>query len=325
MWGLICSNKCTTLPIGIKVVVWDKGSDLMPNDINVNIGNSGEYFVAGELERRGFTVAVPMSNVKDFDILAINRETHNQYAIQVKTTGYKQKKWTLSKKNENLEGDNIFYVFVSLNELDTPEYHIVPSKVVANTIKEEHRKWLETPGRNGQKHNDTNIRVFLDKDDIYYDKWSLLTIKSIDDKKVAKGTYTSLTAYIPRLKEIEYAELHPKRQTGDGSLEKPFQMPFYVYADVVSAFENEVYQFEKEHPEFQLNQYGDILLFNGLRWDEQMMTNADVSKMNGQAVMALILGAIRAERFCDGALKSFFESGCIEKWLNRLQEIECLV
>ena len=43
----------------------------MPNETNVNIGNSGEYFVAGELERRGFTVAVPMSNVKDFDILAV--------------------------------------------------------------------------------------------------------------------------------------------------------------------------------------------------------------------------------------------------------------
>ena len=38
----------------------------MGNDTNVNIGNSGEYFVAGELERRGYTVAVSMSNVKDF-------------------------------------------------------------------------------------------------------------------------------------------------------------------------------------------------------------------------------------------------------------------
>ena len=54
----------------------------MPNETNVNIGNAGEYFVAGELERRGFTVAVPMSNVKDFDILAIDRETHKQIAIQ---------------------------------------------------------------------------------------------------------------------------------------------------------------------------------------------------------------------------------------------------
>ena len=50
----------------------------------ISIGNSGEYFVAGELERRGYTCAVPMSNTKAFDILAIRRD-NNQYALQVKT------------------------------------------------------------------------------------------------------------------------------------------------------------------------------------------------------------------------------------------------
>ncbi len=102
---------------------------------NVSIGNAGECFVAGELERRGFTVGVPMSNTRDFDILAIDRKTNKQFVIQVKTTGYKQKKWTLSQKNEELRGDNIFYVFVALNELDNPEYHIVPSNIVATTLK----------------------------------------------------------------------------------------------------------------------------------------------------------------------------------------------
>ena len=170
----------------LKYMVLNFGRNIMPNDSNVNIGNSGEYFVAGELERRGFTVAVPMSNVKDFDLLAIERNTHKQIAIQVKTTGYKQKKWTLSKKNELLAGDNIFYVFVSLNELDTPEYHIVPSRIVANTIKEYHRNWLNTPGKKGQQRNDTNIRIFLDSEDTFLDKWDLLNIEMIDDNKVEK-------------------------------------------------------------------------------------------------------------------------------------------
>lgn len=52
-----------------------RGMKAMPNDTNVNIGN------AGELERRGFTVAVPMSNVKDFDILAINRTTYIEICL----------------------------------------------------------------------------------------------------------------------------------------------------------------------------------------------------------------------------------------------------
>ena len=140
----------------------------------ISTGNSGEYFVAGELERRGFTCTVSMSNVKDFDILAINRKTNNQYAIQVKTTSYKSKEWTLGKKNEDLMGDNIIYIFVSLNELDVPEYHIVPSKIVADTIKKDHANWLKTPGRNGQKHNDNPMRKFSDKEDVYLNNWKCM-------------------------------------------------------------------------------------------------------------------------------------------------------
>lgn len=75
----------------------------------ISVGNAGEYFVAGELERHGFTAAIPMSNVKDFDILAINRSTFKQFAIQVKTTGNKKKVWTLSAKNENIKEDNVVY------------------------------------------------------------------------------------------------------------------------------------------------------------------------------------------------------------------------
>ena len=141
---------------------------------NISTGNAGEYFVAGELERHGFTVAVPMSNTKDFDILAINRETYKQFAIQVKTTSYKQKSWTLSEKNENLIGDNIIYFFVSLNELDIPEYHIVPSKVVADTIRTEHSIWLNTLRKKGQKHKENPIRKFQDKEDKYRNNWSIL-------------------------------------------------------------------------------------------------------------------------------------------------------
>lgn len=140
----------------------------------VSIGNTGEYFVAAELERHGFTAAVTMSNVKDFDILAIDRQTLKQYAIQVKTTAYKQKKWTLSQKSETLVSENIIYFFVALNEMEIPEYHIVPSSVVAETIRTDHQAWLNTPGRMGQKHSDTTIRKFSDLSDQYLNRWDFL-------------------------------------------------------------------------------------------------------------------------------------------------------
>ena len=73
----------------------------------ISICNCGEYFVAAELERNGFTAAVPMSNTASFDVLAINRSNNRQIALQVKTNHTKQKTWTLSQKNETLFGENI--------------------------------------------------------------------------------------------------------------------------------------------------------------------------------------------------------------------------
>ena len=49
---------------------------------------------------------------------------------------------------------------------------------------------------------------------------------------------------------------------------------------------------------------------------------ADVSALDGKTVFALLLGAVRAERFCDGALMYFCESGCVLRWLERLRETD---
>lgn len=43
------------------------------------------------------------------------------------------------------------------------------------------------------------------------------------------------------------------------------------------------------------------------------MSDADVSSLDAQCVMALIMGAVLAERFCDGALLGFFKDGSIKK------------
>ena len=50
--------------------------------------------------------------------------------------------------------------------------------------------------------------------------------------------------------------------------------------------------------------------------------NADVSSLDDQIVMALIMGAIRADRFCEGALFGFFKDGSMKRWLLRLKEID---
>ena len=138
-------------------------------DYNIGIGNAGEFFVAGELERRGLTAALTLSNTKDFDILAINRKSNHKYAIQVKTTT--KNKWLLNEKNEEINDKDTFYVFVKLNKLDLPEYHIVPSKIVSERLKNSHQEWLMKKGKKGQKHEDNSMREFRDNNNEYLGIW----------------------------------------------------------------------------------------------------------------------------------------------------------
>ena len=133
--------------------------------------------------------------------------------------------------------------------------------------------------------------------------------------------FEELVGLIHKIKDDSIGEWIVDKEN-DGTPEHPIQMPFVVYSRVVRQFERVVYNFEEEHPEFELNRYGSILERYDIKWETQSMSTVDVSKMDGQGVMALIMAAVRAERFCDGALKEFFENGSIEKWLCRLKEIE---
>ena len=62
-----------------------------------------------------------------------------------------------------------------------------------------------------------------------------------------------------------------------------------------------------------LTHYGDIPESNGLKWSTESMTAADESKLDSQAVMVWIVGAIRADRFCEGALLEFPENGSVAR------------
>jgi len=140
------------------------------------IGNCGQYFVAAELERRDFTAALPLSNTQDFDILAISRLTNKQYAIQVKTTAAGNLQWIMSLKSETIKGDNIFYIFVHLHELGTPDFYIIPSTILADSIREKYSKLLSNPRKDGKPRKDSGVRTFIISSDfeIYKNAWHIL-------------------------------------------------------------------------------------------------------------------------------------------------------
>ena len=99
-------------------------------------------------------------------------------------------------------------------------------------------------------------------------------------------------------------------------------MPFVDYFKMVHNFIDDVYKFDVNNKDMDLTSYGDILEQNGFAWGTESMKSADILNLNAQCVFALIMGAVRAGRFCDGALLDFFESGSVLKLLERLKTID---
>lgn len=134
--------------------------------------------------------------------------------------------------------------------------------------------------------------------------------------------YESLTELIPELDSAyEYGTWVVDRKH-KGTANDPINFPYVSFGPVMWDFDRRVYTFVDGHPEYDLAHYNDILARSGIEWSAESMEDADHSKLDGQTVMALLVASLRADRFCEGALLGFFESGAIRRWLIRLREID---
>lgn len=130
-----------------------------------------------------------------------------------------------------------------------------------------------------------------------------------------------LTKYIPLLRRERLGEWVID-QENDGIAEHPIQMPYVNYSETVRRFIEDVYTFAEHHQEMELTRYSEILKENGIEGGTNAMENVDISNVNAQCVLALIMGVLRAERFCEGVILDFFKNGAIVKWLERLERLE---
>lgn len=143
---------------------------------NALTGAAGEYYVAAELSRFGWAASITPRGVQRSDVLAQHLETQTVVAIQVKTA----RAGTNFRLTEKLElpasAENEWIALVALREATSrAEYYIVPRNVVAAFIYVDHRVWLATPGKAGQRHRD-NPQRNIDTSDVaaYRDRWDLL-------------------------------------------------------------------------------------------------------------------------------------------------------
>lgn len=133
--------------------------------------------------------------------------------------------------------------------------------------------------------------------------------------------YSVLTKYINLLENDIVGEWNCDKEN-DGSSERPIHVPFVSYSIAVNNLADDIYKFAKESNEIVPSKYAEILQANGIEWGYDSMIKADVSVLDAQCILALLIASLRAERFCDGVLLGFIKSGAVIRWLKRLQELD---
>src|ERR1700722_3066484 len=152
-------------------------------------GHASQFFVAGELCRRGWLAVVTLGNTPNTDILVSNKAGTHFVHIQVKTSVPGNKTCSVGLKAEKIFGESFFWV---LGGIPTPEskrafeYYVIPTKVMADNVASAHQLWLKAPGKNDRIRQDSSVRTVhlpLGKSfsgwDIseYRDRWDLIGAK----------------------------------------------------------------------------------------------------------------------------------------------------
>ena len=133
--------------------------------------------------------------------------------------------------------------------------------------------------------------------------------------------YESLTKYLDEFTGAEFGTWIIDKKN-DGTPEHPLEFPFVNYSRVVDQFIHDVYSFADNHEEMGLYSYQKVLEENGIKWGMESMAKTEVDNLDAKCVVALIYGAIRAERFCDGAILAFLKDGTFVRWLERLKTLD---
>jgi hypothetical protein len=118
----------------------------------VSRGNASQFFVAGELCRRGWSAVVTLGNTPNTDILVSDSEGTRFVHIQVKTFRPGDKTVTVGRKAVRHYGENFVWVLSGIPTAGSShpfEYFVIPAAVMADHVPAAHNAWKQQPGKNG--------------------------------------------------------------------------------------------------------------------------------------------------------------------------------
>ncbi len=130
-------------------------------------GMRGVFLVAAELTARGVIASPTSRSTFGADLLVTDQDCLRAFSVQVKTNARHFNFWLLNKHSKRLKSSSHIYVFVNLSKNDgSPEYYVVPSRIVAKRMYVERRRgstWYSFDRSNAIK---------------YENKWSVFGVRN---------------------------------------------------------------------------------------------------------------------------------------------------
>lgn len=129
--------------------------------------------------------------------------------------------------------------------------------------------------------------------------------------------YKTLTDHIDVLSNSNFGEW-----SSGNSSEDAVALPFVIYSKEVMDFLLSVDNFLDVENNDIFFDYKSLLEKENIEYSMDAFIAADINKLQAETLCAMIIGTIRADRFCEGVLLESFENGHILKWLKRLKELD---
>src|SRR6059058_3109259 len=121
-------------------------------------GNASQFFIAGELCRRGYSAVVTLGNTPNVDILCSNQKGTRFAHIQVKTFVPGNRTCSVGMKAMKNVGPTFFWVLggIPLAGSDRPfEYYVIPSETMARTSPRHTNSGYPPRGKKGNRTRTT--------------------------------------------------------------------------------------------------------------------------------------------------------------------------
>lgn len=145
---------------------------------------------------------------------------------------------------------------------------------------------------------------------------------TVDDEVIALRRFEKITSIIPALEdEGKHGEWIVDAEHR-GASDDPVQMPFVGYGRAGEMLIEAVHECVEDLSEvMDVHDYMGVLESYGLHGVDDIQA-VDASACDAKCTLAMILAIVRQDRFCEGLLLHYLESGKMLEWMKRLAELD---